>query len=276
MAELWEDPVFLAQLSRAVIVVLAAFVVTQVFSRFLIRVAERGLGLPKGRLVSASRLFSLIVWTIAGVILLATFQVDVTALLAGLGIGALIIGFALKDILENWIAGILVLGGRTFRKGDVIRVDNLTGRVTDISLRTTTLKTYDRNEILIPNSTLLRSNIINLTGGKTETIASLTFTVDYTFPAEEVESVIDGVLRKHPNVIVDEPRREIRFVVRIREWTMEIEALFWINEPDQEEFIKSRVAEKVKREFEAAGVLPPVPVTLRQQYMEPKTIRRQG
>ncbi len=273
MSSHWTDPAFLAQVYQAIIVVIAAAVVTQVFARSLVRVAERTLRVPKGRLRSASRMFSLIVWTVAAVLLLWTFDVDVTALLAGLGIGALIIGFALKDIIENWIAGILVLGGRVFQRGDVIRVDSLSGVVTDISLRTTTLKTYDRNEIILPNAILLKSSIVNLTGGKQETVAALTFTVDYTFAAEEVERIIDGVLRDHPNVIVDEPRREIRFVVRIRDWTMEVEALFWINVPDQEEFIKSRVAEQVKRAFEAAGILPPVPVTLRAQHLEPKPSR---
>jgi len=172
------------------------------------------------------------------------FDIDVTGVVAGLGIGALIIGFALKDIIENWVSGLLIISGKTYRIGDVIRIGNFSGVVTDISLRTTKLKTYDRNEIIMPNSTLLKQNIINLTGGKKETVASIISYIDYVFDIEKAKRAIESVLRGHPNVVVGEKRRrEIRFVVRSKEWTTEIESLFWIDDPENEEFIKSRITE---------------------------------
>ena len=170
------------------------------------------------------------------------FDIDVTGVVAGLGIGALIIGFALKDIIENWVSGLLIISGKTYRIGDVIRVGNFSSVVTDISIRTTKLKTYDRNEIIMPNSTLLKQNIINLTGGKKETVASIISYIDYVFDIEKAKRAIESVLRGHPNVVVGEKRRrEIRFVVRSKEWTTEIESLFWIDDPENEEFIKSRI-----------------------------------
>ena len=261
----------LAQIVTAAAILVAALTAMAALTRFVGHVAERAVRIPAGRLQAARRFIQILVGLVAGLMILSTFQIEITGLLAGLGVGALIVGFALKDIIESWVSGLLVIAGRMFRVGDVIRVGDLTGVVTDLSLRTTTLKTYDRNEIILPNATLIKSNIINLTGGTRETVASLFFTVDYAFDPQEAERIIEEVLRLHPNVVVDgASRREVQFVVRIREWTTEIEALFWINEPENEEFIKSRIAEAVKKRFEDAGILPPVPAILRERYLARK------
>jgi len=193
----------------------------------------------------------------------------VTGLVAGLGVGALIIGFALKDIIENWVSGLLIISGKTYTIGDVIRVGNLTGVVTDISLRTTKLKTYDRNEIIIPNSTLLKEKVVNLTGGKKETVASIVFYIDYIFDIEKAKKAIESVIKDQPNVVVDEKRRrEIRFVVRSKEWTTELESLFWINDPENEEFIRSKITELIKKKFEEEKILPPIPGFMRKEFLE--------
>jgi len=256
---------------KVVVIIIAAFILVTIFNRFVVRVAEERVKVQKGRLANIQRFFQLIVYFVAVLLILWTFNVDVTGLIAGLGIGALIIGFALKDIIENWVSGLLIISGKTYRIGDVIRVENLTGVVTDISLRTTKLKTYDRNVIILPNSTLLKKNIINLTGGKKETVASVIFYIDYVFDTEKAEKAIESVLRGHPNVVVDEKgRREIRFVVRSKEWTTEIESLFWINDPENEEFIKSKITELIKRKFEEENILPPIPGIMRKEFLESK------
>jgi len=254
---------------RVAVIVIAAFVVVKIFNRLVVRVAEERIKVKKGTLVNIQRLFQLIAYSAALILILWAFEIDVTGLVASLGVGALIVGFALKDIIENWVSGLLLISGKIYRTGDVIRVGNMTGVVTDISLRTTKLKTYDRNEIIIPNSTLLKEEIINLTGGKKETVASIIFHIDYIFDIEKAKKTIESVLRAHPNIIVDEKRRrEIRFVVRNKEWTTEIESLFWINDPENEEFIKSRITELMKKKFEEENILPPIPAFMRREFLE--------
>jgi len=257
--------------ARVVVIIIASFVVVTIFNRLVVKVAEERIKVEKGRLVHIKRFFQLIVYSTAIILILWTFDVDVTGLVAGLGVGALVIGFALKDIIENWVSGLLIISGKTYKIGDVIRVGDLTGVVRDISLRTTKLKTYDRNEIIIPNSMLLKESIVNLTGGGKETVASITSYIDYVFDVEKAKKAIDSVLRSHPNVVVSEKKkREIRFVVRSKEWTTEIESLFWINDPENEEFIKSNITELIKKKFEDEEILPPIPGLMRKEYMESK------
>jgi small-conductance mechanosensitive channel len=82
--------------------------------------------------------------------------------LATLGIGSIAIGFAFKDILQNWIAGLLILWRQPFRRGDQIIINNYEGTVEHIEARATILKTYDGRRVLIPNSdAYTRSMIIN-------------------------------------------------------------------------------------------------------------------
>jgi small conductance mechanosensitive channel len=262
---------FLLLIIQVVVILVGSFFVVTAFNKLVVRVAEKRIKAQRGKLVHIQRFFQLVVYSFAVILILWTFEIDVTGLVAGLGIGALIIGFALKDIIENWVSGLLIISGRTYRIGDVIKVAELKGVVVDISLRTTVLKTYDRNEIVIPNSNLLKQNIVNLTGGKQETVASVISAIDYVFDVHKAKTLIEGVLRNHPNVVADaKRRREIRFVVRCKEWTTEIEALFWINDPENEEFVKSGITELIKKRLNEESIFPPIPGIMRKDFLESK------
>jgi len=89
---------------------------------------------------------------------------DVTnKILAGAGLTTFIIGFALKDIGENFLAGILMAFQRPFRIGDLIQIDNVKGRVIEMNLRSTTIKTLDGIDAYIPNASILKNNLENFT-----------------------------------------------------------------------------------------------------------------
>ncbi len=236
------------------------------------KATEERTRIKKGILSNVQRFTQLVIYAAAVILILWMLNVDVTGLVASLGIGALIIGFALKDVIENWVSGLLIVLGKSYKIGDLISVGDLKGVVVDISLRTTKLKTYDRNEVVMPNSMLLKDKIINFTGGKQQSVASITFCIDYVFDVEKVKKVVENVLKNHNKVIVDhKKRREIRFIVRSREWTIEIEPLFWINDPENEEFIKSEITELVRIEFQREGILPPIPGFMRKEFLEAKT-----
>ena len=166
------DIVLLTQIIQAIIIAVGAFLLLKIFNRILTRVIEAKNEDRKRAINNVKRFLQIIVYSAALILILWIFKVDMTGLLAGLGIGALVIGFALKDIIENWVSGLLIFTGKTYKIGDVIQVGDLKGVVKAISLRTTALKTYDRNDIIIPNSLLLKEKIINLTGGGKETVTN--------------------------------------------------------------------------------------------------------
>ena len=195
-----QDPISLLQIASTI---LGAFLIVSIFNLLIGRLERRG-ELQKGTLVHLKRFFQIVIYLIAGTIVLSILSVDITGMIAGLGVGALVIGFGLQDIIENWVSGVLIISGKTYTIGDVIRIGDLIGTVTDIALRTTKLKTYDRNEIIIPNSVLMKEKIINLTGGKQESVSSLTFTIDYTEDPNKAKDIIESILKKHKSVIFDQ------------------------------------------------------------------------
>ena len=259
-----QDPVLILQI---VATILGAFLVVSIFNILISRLEKRS-DLQKDKLVYMKRFFQIIIYLVALMLILGLLNQDITAAIAGLGIGALVIGFGLQDIIENWVSGVMLISGKIYSIGDVIKIGDLTGTVIDIVLRTTKLKTYDRNEIIIPNSLLMKEKIINLTGGTHESVAAITFSVDYTIDTEKVKSIIETILKSHKSVIVSQKKkREIRFIFRNSEWTNNIETLFWINDPSNEEFIKSNISELVQEEFKKEKILPPIPSLLRKDYM---------
>jgi small-conductance mechanosensitive channel len=267
MLEVIND-VFLMHIIQAIITITGAFLLLKLFNRLVTRVIEAKNEHRKRAIYNIKRFLQIIIYSTAAILILWIFEVDITALLAGLGIGALVIGFALNEIIENWVSGLLIFSGKTYKIGDIIQVGNLKGVVKAINLRTTVLKTYDRNEIIIPNSLLLKEKIINLTSGGKEVVSNVIFYIDYVFDVEKAKAAIESVVRSDPNVVVDLKRkREIRFLVRCKEWTIEIETLFWINAPENEEFIRSRVSELIKKKLEEEKILPPIPPTMRKDFL---------
>jgi len=106
----------------------------------------------------------------AGIVLLGflvSFSIVAPSFQAGdlikiLGIGSVAIGFAFQNILQNFLAGLLLLWTEPFRVGDQIRLDNFEGTVEDVAARATTIKTYDGKRVVIPNADLFtRSVTIN-------------------------------------------------------------------------------------------------------------------
>lgn len=257
---------------KIILVIASAYIVSKIFERGFIKPLEKR-GKKKRVTVPLKRIISLIIYLIAFILILTIFDIDITAAAAGLGVGAIVIGFGLKDIISNWIAGLIIISEKIYRIGDVIRIGNIRGVVRDISLRSTKLRTYDRNEVIIPNSTMVNEKVINITKGRGESISSIIFLIDYSSDTERAKKIIESVLRKNKNVVVDKNKnREIRFIIRVKEWTTEIETLFWINEPKNEEFIKSKLTETIKKEFEKNKILPPLSALLRRDHLKSKKL----
>jgi small-conductance mechanosensitive channel len=125
----------------------------------------------------------------------------VSGLLAGAGISAFVIGFALKDIGENFIAGILLAFKRPFRLGDVVDIGNLRGTVISLNLRDTQIKTADGKDVFIPNAQIIKNPLVNFTIDgflRYDFIIGLDYESDYQRAIDvirEVVPTVEGVLK---------------------------------------------------------------------------------
>lgn len=160
-------------------------------------------GLIRGIILIMGVLFVLRFWGFTGV---------VTSILTGAGISAFIIGFALKDIGENFLAGILLAFKRPFKIGDVILIDGIKGRVLQLNLRDTQIKTDDGRDVYIPNGSIVKNPLYNFTIDgffRNEFEVGLDYGSDYLAAISIIEDAlkkVDGVLQgdKKPLVIAKE------------------------------------------------------------------------
>lgn len=109
------------------------------------------------------RVVAIILWVIGIITLLGHFGVDVSAMLATLGVGSLAIALAAKDTLADTISGFMIMIDRPFRIGDRIEVQDLDtwGDVVDIGLRSSRIRTRDNRTVIVPNSVIAKSLVVN-------------------------------------------------------------------------------------------------------------------
>ncbi len=163
-------------------------------------------GLRRGRAI-VSLICSFIKYVAAIVIIfavLASFGVDTTALIAGLGILSLIVGLAIQPLLQDIIAGIFVVFEKTYDVGDVVVVDTFRGTVVEVGIRTTKIKDAGGDIKVINNSDI--RTLVNMTSDLSVAISDVD--IEYGESLERVERVIEehlGVMRERIPSIVEGP-----------------------------------------------------------------------
>ncbi|MFH1510731.1 MAG: mechanosensitive ion channel family protein [Candidatus Woesearchaeota archaeon] len=140
------------------------------------------------------RIFDIVLYVLAGMIVLKYLGIEISPLLAGLGIGGLAVALALQDTLGNFFAGFYILSDKSIKVGDYIELESgLKGYVDDISWRTTRIRTLPDNYIVIPNAKLSQSIVTNYYFKKKEMSLVIPVGVAYSSDLEKVEKVTISV-----------------------------------------------------------------------------------
>jgi small conductance mechanosensitive channel len=197
------------------------------------------------------------VWTLGTVIALGVMGLNFAALIGTLGLTSVAIGFSLRDVLSNYISGVILLATRPFRIGDQVVIDSYEGTVTQIQLRATTVKTYDGRLVYIPNQEVFQSSITNNTASPVR-LSSVTVGIDHSADLPTLFRHILHQMRQIDGVEADpEP------VVLVRELTpttVNLEAQFWVNSR-KSSFLRvtSQVLAAIKLTLQQAKFAEPVP-----------------
>ena len=198
------------------------------------------------------------VWVIGIVIALGVMGLDFGALLGALGLTSVAIGFSLKDVLSNYISGVILLAARPFRINDQVVIDSYEGTITQIQLRATTMKTYDGRLVYIPNQEVFQASIINNTAAPRRR-SSVTVGIDYGEDIGEALSVINQALTQIKEVETN-PSPDV-LVQELAASTVNLEVRFWVDSR-RSGFLAttSSVAKAVKEALEAANIDMPTDI----------------
>jgi len=141
-----------------------------------------------------------------------------------LAIGA---GFGSQNIVNNFISGLILLAERPIRVGDVIQIDNQTGRVTEIGARSTKLSTSNNYEVVVPNSKLLEGTVVNWTLTDDQICTSVKVGVAYGAPTREVGRLLQQIALEHP-LVLKTPEPEVVFA-DFGDNSLNFELRFWVS-----------------------------------------------
>lgn len=184
-AELWIDRCFFIAL-----VIISA----SVLSKLLLELTSHWLMVEKRyertpKLVG--KIISILIYLIGFVMVLNHFHINITPIVATLGIGGLAAGLALQSTLSNFFAGLHIITDRAFTVGDMIEINqlNISGHIEDIGWRTTRIKTVQNTIAIVPNSKIAESVIINTELPEKETAFSIPCGVDYASDLVQVERI---------------------------------------------------------------------------------------
>lgn len=177
------------------------------------------------------------------------------SLLGGAGVLGIVIGFAFRDIAENFLASLLLSIRRPFRSGDLITVAGETGTVQSMNTRSTVLITPEGNHIQIPNSVIFKSTIENQTAAP-YIRGSFVVGIGYDDTIAEAQDIITSVLQGHDAVLADPP--PMALIDELGASTVDIKAYYWFNGKTIAAIkLRSSLLRQTKRALTDAGVSMP-------------------
>ncbi|WP_188853336.1 mechanosensitive ion channel family protein [Haloarcula argentinensis] len=170
----------------------------------------------------------------------------------------LAIGFAMQDVISNFVAGVFIYTDKPFRIGDWIEWDGNSGVVEDISLRVTRVRTFDNELLTVPNSNLT-DGVIKNPVAKEQLRLKFVFGIDYDDDIDEATEIILDEARAHPE-IMDDPEPSVR-LVELGDSSVGLQSRIWIKDPSRSDFVKTRAeyVKAVKQRFDAEDINMPYP-----------------
>jgi len=153
---------FVRFLIYIVIILIATVISVKISSLFINRITEKfEIELTFNYLLKD--FLKYLIYIIAFLMILEVVGVDINALVVSLGVVGIAIGFAARDVISSFVSGIFILADKTVKVGEVIKVNDIKGKVTKIGFRTTTIVTVDNLIVTIPNTVLAKNPYINYT-----------------------------------------------------------------------------------------------------------------
>lgn len=237
----------------AIVVVIASFILAKFVTGIItFRLSKRDLN--REVLILISRMTTYGILFIGILAATEIVGLNLGSLIAFLGVG---IGFALKDLLSNFIAGIMILTQKKFKIGDTIKLGDIIGKIVEIETRTTQIKSFDGTLLIIPNAQMITAVIENFSANEMRRV-SFEVGVHYNTPLQDSIQLAIASVKKHQKVM-PEPSSNV-IATEFGESAIVLKVLFWVESTTPWLQVKSEVIQQLKLDFDAAGIEIPFPI----------------
>jgi MscS family membrane protein len=237
---------------------------------------ERNLIAERSLISLGRRALDVGIFVTIGLFVLTNLDVNVSAALAGLGIGGLAIGFGAQKTFENLLGGISILTDKAIMVGDPCKIGDQRGTVEDIGLRSTKLRTEERTLVSIPNGTVATATLENFRW-RDKILCRQTVRLRYDLSADHLRFVLEQlreILEHHPKV--DSEGARVR-VLKLGEYAIEMEIYAYIMVPTYAEYLSVQeelillVMDTLERTGAAVALSSQSMVISGDQWVDPKT-----
>jgi small-conductance mechanosensitive channel len=246
--------VSVGSLLLATAVFLAAWVVSSLLQRALNRAlppaaveGEFRKGVEAGR-----RLLHYGVMVVGLAAALHVLGVNLAALFAAGAVLAVAVGFAMQNIAQNFVAGVILLTERSIQPGDVLEVEGAVVRVVDMRIRSTVVRTRDEEEIIVPNATLVQSSVKNFTLRDNQLRLRVPVGVVYGSDMRRVREVLEATARSFEDRVAE--REPVVLLKGFGSSSVEWEVSVWTNSPWQALVVRSELHEEIWWALKDAGI----------------------
>ena len=253
---------FLPNLASAIVLV-GVFWLLLIIVRRLMRGALRRARVPDTMESLMNRFLKYGVILVAAITIAGQLHINVTSMVAGLGIAGLAISFAAQDTISNIISGITLVIDRPFTEGDWVQVGDTHAQVSKLRLRTTVLNTFDGETIVIPNQNISQEKVVNYTltpRTRVRVPVGIAYKEDIREARRVMLSTVEGDDR-----LEDEPQPVV-VVTGLGDSSVNLELRFWATEAMQKFPLLWEYTEKCKRALDEADIEIPFPH--RQLFLE--------
>ena len=238
----------------AVAIVIVGMIVARLVSNTVNRLmVARHIDATVADFLSALVRYGIIAFTLIAA--LGRVGVQTASVIAVLGAAGLAVGLALQGSLSNLAAGVLLVMFRPFRAGEYVDLGGVAGTVLNVQIFSTTMRTVDGKIVVIPNGKIIAGNIINFSREPVRR-NEFTISVAYDSDIDKVKQILTGIIESEDRILKDREMTvrlnelgasSLNFVVRVWSNSGDLQNVYW------------DVLERIKREFDAAGISFPYP-----------------
>ena len=220
--------------------------------RALDRSDSIGLGLQSLLL----KTFRVVTFFFIGTVVLDQLGVNIAVLIGGIGIAGIVAGFAARDSLENFIAGVTVLVDKPFGVGDYIKVNDQYGQVDEITLRSTRLRTVRNRIMVLPNTEMIKEKVMNHTKQNVLRL-DIPFGIAYKERPDEAREVLLPIVEDDDRILSDPSPTAV--VTEMDDSSVNMLLRFYLRDPSQEVPMRWEYTEKVRETLRDADIEIPFP-----------------
>ncbi len=241
-----------------------AWVVSKLIDTFVLLLVDKSKMTKRSKEEFKKTAFPLIVkviyigvFSIVVMIVLDKWGINIIPLITSAGLIGVGLGFALKDILENTISGIIIIFDKPFKVGDILELENgLVGRVVEISIRTTKIERFNKDIIIVPNSQLLNSKVINYNKPDNVVRVDVKVAVAYGSNVEKVKKILLNTTKKIKEILQD-PAPFVWFL-EMGDFSLDFKVFFYTTLQDKMT-ARDKYLTIVYKELEKNGINIPFP-----------------